>query len=80
MTLLILVSLAVAAGYLVSLRVHPYRKCRHCGGNGRHESKSGVLYGNCWWCRDKRLIRAGVRVFLPKTHAEIRAGRHGRFY
>jgi len=80
MVTLILLALAVAGAYLVSLRVHPYRKCRSCGTSGRHESRDGKKYGNCWRCRDRTLTRFGVRWLMRGLHSEIQAKRHGRFH
>lgn len=77
---LILLALLGAAGYLVSLRVHPYRKCRTCGTGGRHQSRDGKHFGNCWSCRNQKLTRLGVRVFYHSLHSEIQAGKHGRFH
>jgi DnaJ-class molecular chaperone len=33
---LIAILVLLAGGYLVSLRLHPYRKCRSCKGTGRN--------------------------------------------
>lgn len=80
MAALILLALLGAGGYLVSLRVHPYRKCGSCGTSGRHVSRSGTKFGNCWRCQDRTLVRLGVRVLMRGLHAEIKAKRHGRFH
>jgi hypothetical protein len=80
MLTLIAIALLGAGGYLVSLRVHPYRKCRSCGTSGRHESRGKTKYGNCWRCRNRTLTRPGVRVLMPGLYSEIQAKRHGRFH
>jgi hypothetical protein len=80
MVTLILLALLGAAGYLISLRVHPYRKCRACGTSGRHQSRDGKSYGNCWRCQDRTLVRRGVRMLMPGLHSEIQAKKHGRFH
>lgn len=33
---LVIIAVLIVAGYLVSLRVHPYSRCRACKGGGRH--------------------------------------------
>ena len=77
---LLLIGIIVTGGWLVSLRVHPYRKCRHCGTSGRHENRRGTVFGNCWYCRDRTLTRRPLKVLMPRLHADITAGRHGRFH
>ena len=77
---LVLIAIIGGCGYLVSLRVHPYRTCRSCGTSGKHRSRSGTRYGNCWRCRDRQLVRLGVRVLMRRRYAEIQAGKHGRFH
>ncbi len=36
MTALIIIALVLGAGYLVSLRIHPLRRCPVCRSTGRH--------------------------------------------
>jgi DnaJ-class molecular chaperone len=36
MLTIVIVGIVVFVAYLVSLRLHPYRKCRWCAGSGRH--------------------------------------------
>ena len=55
-------------GYLISLRVHPYTRCRRCGGDGKHH---GRLYPRafraCPGCRGTgRRPRLGVRLFVTR--------------
>jgi hypothetical protein len=77
---LVLAAVIAGGAYLISLRVHPYRKCRSCGTSGRHESRGRTRYGNCWRCQDRTLVRLGVRVLMRRRYAEIQAGKHGRFH
>ncbi len=69
MTILIIVGLIAAAGYYISLRVHPLTKCKMCNGGGRH---FGSVYKNaqrrCRKCGGSgRLDRLGTRIFLGGT-------------
>lgn len=64
-----IVAIAVA-GYLVSLRLHPMRACRACGGSGRHR---GSVYRystrGCTSCGGNgRRARLGVNVFHRGGH------------
>jgi hypothetical protein len=77
---LILLGLAGVAVWLVSLRVHPYRKCRACGAGGHHQSRRGTVYGNCWRCRNRTLTRRPLKVLMPRLYAQIQSGKHGRFH
>jgi hypothetical protein len=77
---LILLGLAGVAVWLVSLRVHPYRKCPACGTSGRHQNRRGTVYGNCRRCRNRTLTRRPLKVLMPRLYADIKAGRHGRFH
>lgn len=64
---LIVVGFVVIAGYLISLRLHPYAKCRACGGSSKH-SGAVFRYGfrACRRCEGKgRKPRLGSRVFHP---------------
>ncbi len=54
-----------ALGYMVSLYIHPYRKCSSCGGSGKH---SGTMFTHsfrtCRTCNgSSRQPRLGARVF-----------------
>jgi hypothetical protein len=62
---LILVGAIFAVGYLLSLRLHPHRRCRACNGTGRH---FGSVYRNshrlCASCGGNgRRARLGIHVF-----------------
>ena len=43
--LLLVVAIIVVAGYLISLRLHPLRRCGSCRGSGRHW---GAIYTYAW--------------------------------
>ena len=65
MGIVIIIGILVVAGYWISLRVHPYAKCRVCKGSGRH---FGSMYKNtlrrCRKCGGSgRQDRLGVRLF-----------------
>ena len=47
--MLVLVIVIIAVGYLVSLRIHPLRKCPRCNMSGRHFG--GVYKGSYRRCR-----------------------------
>ena len=69
MAILIIIVIIGAAGYYISLRIHPLTKCKLCGGGGRH---FGTVYKNsqrrCRKCGGSgRLDRLGTRLFLGGT-------------
>jgi hypothetical protein len=87
---LILIALVVLVGYLVSLRLHPWRNCRPCKGTGRHR---GALYKysqrSCTACGGNgrrgrlgvRVIHSGARVWgetRPERTVEERGRNLGR--
>ena len=51
------------AGQLVSVRLHPYRRCRHCRGLGKHFGRVfGFAHRPCRWCAGLgRKLRLGAR-------------------
>jgi DnaJ-class molecular chaperone len=62
---LIVPALIVVIGYLLSLRLHPWHKCRRCRGRGHH---TGAVFKYsrraCTSCGGNgRRARLGVRVF-----------------
>jgi hypothetical protein len=68
-SLLLLIAL-ITSGYIISLRIHPLRKCPTCKMKGRHYgSIYGASYRRCRRCdgtaRDDRL---GTRVFFGGPH------------
>ena len=69
MAILIIIGIIAAAGYYISLRIHPLTKCKLCNGNGRH---FGTMYAyahrRCRKCGGSgRRDRLGVRLFLGGT-------------
>jgi hypothetical protein len=52
------------AGYLVSVRRHPYRPCRRCKGAGKHfGAVFGFAHRPCRWCGGfGRKPRFGARI------------------
>jgi hypothetical protein len=67
--MLLLVIALCAGGYLVSLRIHPLRKCPVCKMTGRHFG--GVFKGSYRRCRkcdgSGRRDRWGTQVFFGGT-------------
>jgi hypothetical protein len=51
--------------YLISLRLHPWRNCRKCGGAGKHRGAMfSYAHRSCTRCGGNgRRARLGVRVF-----------------
>ena len=69
MSILVLLILIVIVGYYVSLRAHPYTKCRLCNGRGRHfGSVYTYAHRRCRKCGGTgRKDRLGVRFFVSRT-------------
>jgi hypothetical protein len=69
MGFLILVGIVAVAGYLISLRVHPLRKCPGCNMTGRHfGSIYTSRYRRCTKCGGTgRKDRFGTKVFFGGT-------------
>ncbi len=70
MAALILIALLVGGGYLISLRIHPLKRCPVCKGQGRH---FGAVYGyahrRCRACGGYgRKDRLGAKVFFGGTN------------
>jgi hypothetical protein len=56
--------LLALAGHLVSVRLHPYRRCRRCQGLGKHFGRVfGFAHRPCRWCSGLgRKPRLGARL------------------
>lgn len=70
MAVLAVLLVLVVVGYLASLRLHPNRACRSCGGSGNHR---GSIYKysqrSCTSCGGNgRRGRLGVRVLHGRAH------------
>lgn len=65
MAYLIIIGLMAAVGYYISLRIHPFTKCRVCNGGGRHfGSVYPYAHRRCRKCGGSgRKDRLGVRLF-----------------
>jgi DnaJ-class molecular chaperone len=68
MGIIIIIGIVIAFGYYLSLRSHPFTKCRVCNGSGRH---FGTTYSSahrrCRKCGGTgRKDRLGVR-FINKS-------------
>ena len=70
MTALIIIALILGAGYLVSLRIHPLRRCPVCKSTGRHfGSVYTYAHRRCRACGGYgRKDRLGARVFFGGTN------------
>jgi DnaJ-class molecular chaperone len=69
MSIFIILIIVFIVGYYLSLRAHPYTKCRLCNGRGRH---FGTVYTyahrRCSKCGGTgRKDRLGVRLFVSRT-------------
>jgi hypothetical protein len=64
---------AAAGGYLVSLRIRPWWKCRACGGTGKTRSRirPGAT-GTCPRCLGGKVPRLGIRVLNPDRARQMR--------
>jgi hypothetical protein len=64
MTLIILITLALAAGQLARLYLFPFRRCRGCGGTGRKHSRLNRRnFALCPYCQGNgRVLRPGARL------------------
>jgi DnaJ-class molecular chaperone len=69
MGFLVMIGLVAAAGYVVSLRIHPLTKCRVCRMSGRHfGSLYGYGYRRCRKCGGTgRKDRLGAKIFYGGT-------------
>ncbi len=67
--MLVLVIVILAVGYLVSLRIHPLRKCPRCNMSGRHfGAVFAGSYRRCRRCDGRgQLDRVGTQVFWGGT-------------
>jgi hypothetical protein len=59
----ILITLAAAAAYAVSLWLWPFRPCSKCNGTGRNSGSSRRRFGQCTRCRGSgRRRRLGAKT------------------
>ena len=65
MSFLLIIGAIFAVGYFLSLRSHPFTKCRLCNGTGRHFGTTYVYaQRRCRRCGGTgRRNRLGVRLF-----------------
>jgi hypothetical protein len=80
----VLVSIVLAAIYLVSLRTHPRARDRHCGGTGEYRGRIFTwVHHKCPHCPNGRIIRWGaglwgadhIRREYRRTRDSLRAAR-----
>jgi hypothetical protein len=50
MEVLAIIGAAAAAGWYISLRRHPYTRCRWCGGTSRNAGSTRNRWGTCKHC------------------------------
>jgi hypothetical protein len=69
MSALVILAIIVAAGYLVSLRIHPLKRCRTCKMTGRHfGGVYSYAYRRCRTCGGTgRQDRLGTKIFFGGT-------------
>jgi hypothetical protein len=67
--MLVFIIVIIVVGYLVSLRIHPLRKCPRCNMSGRHfGSVFTGTYRRCRRCDGRgQLDRVGTQVFWGGT-------------
>lgn len=67
---LIVIALIAGLGYLVSLRIHPLRRCPVCKMTGRHYgSVYSYGYRRCRACGGTgRKDRLGAKIFFGRTN------------
>jgi DnaJ-class molecular chaperone len=70
MTALIVIVLIVGAGYLISVRIHPLKRCPACKSTGRHfGSVYSYAHRRCRACGGTgRKDRLGAKVFFGGTN------------
>jgi DnaJ-class molecular chaperone len=70
MSALVILGIAVAAGYFVSLRIHPLKRCRTCNMTGRHfGAVYSYSYRPCRTCGGTgRRDRLGTKIFFGGTN------------
>lgn len=70
MGFIIIIGIIFLFGYYLSLRAHPFTKCRICNGGGRHYGASPYSYAHrrCRKCGGSgRKERLGVRLLLNRN-------------
>ena len=69
MSIFIILIIIFIIGYYLSLRAHPYAKCRLCNGSGRHwGSVYTYAHRRCRKCGGNgRKERLGVRLFTNRS-------------
>jgi hypothetical protein len=81
LTWLVIIAIIIGA-YAGSLKLNPLWPCWRCKGAKRHYSKlfprARRRCGACGGSGER--ARLGVRLFMSKTAADIKAGRHGKNY
>lgn len=83
--LIVLVALAIAGGYVLSLRINPWRPCPHCHGRGRfNDPVWRYATRTCSRCGGQnRLPRPGIRLvdharyerMMPPKDANLKTDR-----
>lgn len=71
---LILLAMAWGACYWISLRLHPFAKCKTCAGSGRHRGMffTGASRACATCAGSSRVPRLGVRLFLNESSMKYR--------
>ena len=82
--MLVVVIVIIAVGYLVSLRIHPLRKCPRCNMSGRHFGAVFVFCDERVWCYSTnpfstRFRSRGRRSRLVMDYHRKQHGHYCRF-
>jgi DnaJ-class molecular chaperone len=69
MSILIILIIIFIFGYYLSLKAHPFTKCKLCNGRGRHfGTMYTYAYRRCSKCGGSgRKDRLGVRLFVNRS-------------
>lgn len=72
--------LILAAGYAVSLVLHPRARCTHCAGTGELKGRIyGWAHRRCPRCQGGRIVRRGATAIgLPHVRQQARQIRQAR--
>jgi DnaJ-class molecular chaperone len=67
---LFLIALAVAAAYVISLWVWPFRPCPRCQGKGTNRGSNRRRFGNCRRCQGSKAVQ---RIGSKAVHRAVRS-------
>jgi hypothetical protein len=76
-----LAALAALGVFAADVWYAPWKACGSCKGGKTHGSFLGItnVRGRCWKCKGAgQFPRLSVRILMPGTYREMKAGRAGR--